>query len=104
MKDSLVEDLAAEGFQCYESSLGGAGVLWHDGVPAWLEPGRGKSRGLGPGVDGGDVARRVLPRDEAASAKGPTRPGAGVIAVAAVVAAAISLFITAVGRRHQYHF
>ncbi|CAM9745706.1 unnamed protein product [Scytosiphon promiscuus] len=26
---SLVQDMAAEGFKCYETSLGGDGVLWH---------------------------------------------------------------------------
>lgn len=33
-KTSLVEDMVAEGFICYESALGGAGVLLHDeGIP-----------------------------------------------------------------------
>jgi hypothetical protein len=26
----LVETLAAEGFDCYETTLGGCGVMWHD--------------------------------------------------------------------------
>lgn len=29
-KADLVRDMKAEGFRCYESSLGGNGVLWHD--------------------------------------------------------------------------
>lgn len=33
-KKSLVEDMVGEGFLCYESSLGGAGVLLHEeGIP-----------------------------------------------------------------------
>lgn len=45
--------MALEGFECYESSLGGDGVLWHDaGVPReWEAAEKGvKAKGA---VDGG---------------------------------------------------
>lgn len=37
-KSSLMQELRAEGFQCLETMLGGAGVLMHDhGVPRAFE-------------------------------------------------------------------
>lgn len=53
VKGSLVKDLTTEGFRCYETSLGGAGVLWHDGgVPPALR--------LAAATGGGEAAERSV--------------------------------------------
>lgn len=95
-KASLVRDMAAEGFECYESSLGGDGVLWHgETVPAELlaaaaPVGEGGGIDAGSEKSGGFFARLAHRRGKEL----------GVAAAAALaVAAAVPVAIAGFGRR-----
>lgn len=105
-----MKDLTAgEGFRCYESSLGGPGVLYHDGgmsPNALLQGDGGGSVDAGGGVDGGgggdggqqEKERRWEGGRE--SRAGITATTSVVVAVAAVVAAA-AIVAMAFGQRQS---
>lgn len=85
-KASLIENMAAEGFKCYESSLGGDGVLWHGGTvpPEFLAPAAAERDGSGieAGVEeSGGFAARLAHTDK----KRLRIAAAAVLAVVAVV-------------------
>lgn len=93
-KASLIKDMAAEGFKCYESSLGGDGVLWHgETIPpellaaaaAEVNGGGGDGGEIEAGSEesGGFLARLMSGREE----RGLVVAAAATVAVAAVVAA-----------------
>lgn len=98
---SLMKDMAAEGFKCYESSLGGDGVLWHgDTVPPGLlaaaaapvgDGGGGGIEAAGSGESGGFFARM-------ADRKGKKELGVAA-AVAVAVAAVVPAVVSGFGRR-----
>lgn len=72
-----MRDMTAEGFKCYESSMGGAGVLWHDGgVPLSLKPpSRSQEEGEGEVERDQDGAKK---RRSVGSARGISRLFSGL--------------------------
>lgn len=98
-KAALVEDMSAEGFKCYESSLGGDGVLWHgETVPPEFEEAAAAAASElreGGNCEGSGWVSTLL-----ASRNGKRM---GIAAAAAVVAVAVAAVVPAVfsgsGRR-----
>lgn len=75
-KDSLLKGMVAEGFECYESSLGGDGVLWHDaGVPREWEAAEKRVKANGA-VDGSVAVRKGMTRNLLRTAALVTAAGA----------------------------
>lgn len=99
-KASLVKDMAAEGFKCYESCLGGDGVLWHgETVPLELAGKAAAAAALGEGTgieagseESGGFAARFTDQE----GKGIGIAAAAVVAVAAAV---VPVVFAGLGRR-----
>lgn len=85
-KASLIEDMSSEGFKCYETSLGGDGVLWHDGgVPS--EFGVPSSEGVGVGVGVEAASKRSGQLNERLGSEDTKGLGAVALRFAAATAA-----------------
>lgn len=91
-KASLVQDMAAEGFKCYETSLGGDGVLLHsDTVPPELAAATTRAPAPAAG-SGGDTVVDAEPEESGFSTSfvGRHRKGVGIAAAVTVAVAAVA--------------
>lgn len=93
-KAALVEDMSAEGFKCYESALGGDGVLWHgETVPLEFVEAAAAAAAASELREGGDCEGSGWVSALLASRNGKR---VGIAAAAAVVVVAVAAVIPAV--------